>query len=202
MHTPLELKFIEYKPDAYVSACLNIAQQGDKHILLRPFNRFAADFLSKIAQHNVHVLFYVKKDECELSLPENAKLLDNDSDKIDAVFLFTSKPRDLSALLMDYLGLRQGLIVAPITQHYYRSKPLFLISIPKSGTHLLYRLAEILGYKPGVILNDRFVEVLLEIGSIPSHGLRRSLFIEIHWIFLSQKPTIITKKVRLSFTGI
>jgi len=154
MHTRLELKFIKYNHNAYVSACLNIIQQGNRRILLRPFNRFAADFLSKIAQHNSQGSFYVKKDECELPLPENAKLFNSDATTIDAVLLFTPEAKDLSAHLMDYLELRKGLIVAPITQHYYKSKPLFLITIPKSGTHLLYRLAEILGYKAGVILND------------------------------------------------
>lgn len=154
MHTRLELKFIKYHPNAYESACLNIAQQGKKCLLLRPFNRFAADFLSKIAHQNADVLFYVKKNECELPLPENAKLLDSSTDKIDAVFLFTPEPKELSRCLMDYLELKKGLIIAPITQHYFKNKPIFLISMPKSGTHLLYRLAEIFGYKPGVILND------------------------------------------------
>ncbi len=154
MHTRLELKFIKYNPKAYVSACLDIIQQGNKRILLRPFNHFAADFISKIAQHNAHVFFYVNKDECELPLPENVKLLNSDAITIDAVFLLTLEAKDLSTHLMDYLDLKHGLIIAPITQHYYKNKPLFLISIPKSGTHLLYHLAEIFGYKPGVILND------------------------------------------------
>jgi hypothetical protein len=154
MHTQLELRFIKHNLNAYVSTCLNIIQQGDKRILLCPFNRFAADFLSKMAQHNAPVLFYAKKDECELPLPEDVKLLNGEADKIDAVFLFSSEPKDLSARLMDYLEFKQSLIIAPITQNYYESKPLFLISIPKSGTHLLYRLAEILGFKPGVVLND------------------------------------------------
>jgi hypothetical protein len=153
MNSQLELKFIEYNPDLYVSACLNIIHQGAKRILLRPFNRFAADFLNRFSRHNVHVTFYVKKDECELPLPENVEPFNSDV-TIDAVIWFISDAKDLSSGLMDYLALKKGFILAPITQHYYKNKPLFLISIPKSGTHLLYRLADIFGYKPGVILND------------------------------------------------
>lgn len=153
MNSRLELKFIEYNPNSYVSACLNIVHQGTKRILLRPFNRFAADFLYRFSHHNTHVTFYVKKDECELPLPENVKPFNSDV-TIDAVIFFIPEGKDLSSRLMDYLDLDSGIVIAPITQHYYNNKPLFLISIPKSGTHLLYRLSEIFGYKPGIIYND------------------------------------------------
>jgi hypothetical protein len=139
-----------------VSACLDVVQQGNKTILLRPFNRFAADFLLKISHHRLsaQVRFYVNKDECELPLPENANFFSSDTTQIDVVIFFSPDARSISSRLMEYLELRQGLIIAPITQHYYKKKPLFLISIPKSGTHLLYRLAEIFGYQQGIILND------------------------------------------------
>ena len=154
MHIQQELKFIKYHHGAYVSACLNIINQEQRHILLRPFNRFSADFLSKIAHHNSPASFYVEYNESKQPLPENVKLFNRDQDKIDAVFLFTPEAKELSKHLMDYLEPGPGLIVAPITEHFYQNKPIFLISIPKSGTHLLYRLAELFGYKPGVILSD------------------------------------------------
>ena len=45
---------------------------------------------------------------------------------------------------------RDGRVVAPPAPRL----PLFLISIPKSGTHLLYELARALGYQDGVVCPD------------------------------------------------
>lgn len=154
MNSQLELKFITYNLNSYVSTCLDIIQQGNKRILLRPFNRFATDFLDRFSDHNTQVKFYVKKDECERSSPENAELSNGDATTMDAVFFFIPEAKDLSSHLMEYVDLKQGIIIAPITQHYYRNKPLFLISIPKSGTHLLYELAETLGYQCGIVCPD------------------------------------------------
>ncbi len=154
MNNRIELKFIKNHPDSYVSTCLDIIHQGVKRILLRPFNNFATDFLNKLPYHNTQVTFYVRKDECELPLPENVKLLNNDT-LIDAVIFFIPEAKDLSSRLMDYLDFGHGFIIAPITQYYYKNNPIFLISIPKGGTHLLYRLSDIFGYKPGMILNDQ-----------------------------------------------
>ncbi len=153
MNNQIELTFVQYHPDSYVSACLNIIHQGARRILLRPFNSFATEFLNRFSRHNAQVTFYVKKDECELPLPKNAKLFNSD-ELTDAVIFFIPEAKDLSSRLLDYLDLTYGFIIAPITQCYYKNKPLFLISIPKSGTHLLYRLTEIFGYKSGIILND------------------------------------------------
>jgi hypothetical protein len=157
MNHGLDLKFVKYTQKSYVSACLDVVQQGNKSILLRPFNRFAADFLLKMSHHKLsaQVRFYVDKDECELPLPENANFFRSDTTQIDVVIFFILDAKSISSRLMEYLELRQGLIIAPITHHYYKNKPLFLISIPKSGTHLLYRLAETFGYQQGIILSDQ-----------------------------------------------
>lgn len=56
----------------------------------------------------------------------------------------------LHAELMSYLQLSTAIIVAPVTDWHFSKRPLFLISIPKAGTHLLYELASALGYHPGV----------------------------------------------------
>ena len=45
-------------------------------------------------------------------------------------------------------------VVAVKTDRFWAEQPLFLISIPKSGTHLLYRLAEAMGYRAAVQLQD------------------------------------------------
>jgi hypothetical protein len=67
---------------------------------------------------------------------------------VDAVLLIGGNADQVSAALIDYLDERLA-IAAPATQRYWRKLPLYLISIPKAGTHLLFQLAEALGYRPG-----------------------------------------------------
>lgn len=52
--------------------------------------------------------------------------------------------------LLSCLKLTAAIIVAPVTDWHFSKRPLFLISIPKAGTHLLYELANALGYHPGI----------------------------------------------------
>jgi len=49
---------------------------------------------------------------------------------------------------------RENVVVAPVTEWHFSRKPLFLVSIPKAGTHLLYELAKGLGYFEGVLLPE------------------------------------------------
>ncbi|GLU30211.1 hypothetical protein WKR88_22255 [Trinickia caryophylli] len=52
--------------------------------------------------------------------------------------------------LMGCIALDDVAVVAPITDRHFSRKPLFLVSIPKAGTHLLYELATALGYEAGI----------------------------------------------------
>ena len=58
---------------------------------------------------------------------------------------------DPSEILQNYIYKKDGIIVAKKGKKYFRNKPLFLISIPKAGTHLLFELAKAFGYKMGGI---------------------------------------------------
>jgi hypothetical protein len=44
-----------------------------------------------------------------------------------------------------------GTVVVGRLERHGLDRPLFLISIPKAGTHLLYRFAERLGFEPGIV---------------------------------------------------
>ena len=69
------------------------------------------------------------------------------------VFTETDGER-LAAQLLACVGLRNVTVLAPVTDLHFSQRPLFLISIPKSGTHLLYELARALGYHEGVVLPE------------------------------------------------
>lgn len=72
-----------------------------------------------------------------------------DATEADAILLVGGDAEAVAAALMDYVDHLSATIVAPTTTRYWRCQPLYLISIPKAGTHLLFKLAEAFGYKPG-----------------------------------------------------
>ncbi|HEY0838522.1 MAG TPA: hypothetical protein VGE72_31745 [Azospirillum sp.] len=65
------------------------------------------------------------------------------------VALFGATGEILSPHLAGFLDARSVHVVAPITNHYHRNKVLFLVSIPKAGTHLLFELAKAFGIEEG-----------------------------------------------------
>ena len=69
----------------------------------------------------------------------------------DILCLTHGEREPLEQVLRDVLDRTNGTVIIPRLAGHGLSRPLFLISIPKAGTHLLYRLAEELGFKPGVI---------------------------------------------------
>jgi len=154
MSDKLTLDFVDSKVDSFAAACSTLAQQGKKTILLRPFDHFAVEVLDRARAQGVSATFYVHEHECEVPLDNKDVSLAEEDNPVDATILLSQNPETLSAYLMEYFDLEQGAIVAPITDWYFKNKPLFLISIPKSGTHLLYRLAEAFGYGRGLVGRD------------------------------------------------
>jgi len=70
------------------------------------------------------------------------------------LMLAETDPPALSRELHKLIDLKEGIVIAPRTRHAFDARPLFLISIPKAGTHLLYALARAFGYDAGVILPE------------------------------------------------
>jgi hypothetical protein len=67
----------------------------------------------------------------------------------DTILLLATKPDDIDAILLEYLDAEHVTLAAPVTARYWQALPLYLISIPKAGSHLMFRLAEALGYLAG-----------------------------------------------------
>jgi len=68
----------------------------------------------------------------------------------DIVLLLENDPDALSRQLLDLVDVPGLLIIATQTAYHWSQRPLYLISIPKSGTHLLYELANAFGYRQGI----------------------------------------------------
>ncbi len=85
--------------------------------------------------------------------PRNVQILSPDD--VDAVLLIGGDAEQVSAALLDYLDESRLTVVAPVTEKHWQKLPLYLISIPKAGTHLLFRLAEALGYTAAGVSPER-----------------------------------------------
>lgn len=72
------------------------------------------------------------------------------SGKVRLLIFTENSGEELSSQLLACVDLDNVVIVAPITDWHFSQKPLFLVSIPKAGTHLIYELAQALGYRAGI----------------------------------------------------
>jgi len=73
----------------------------------------------------------------------------------DTVIL-DSGDAELPGALLRLVDLPHLRVLAPVTKHHFSRQPLFLVSIPKSGTHLVNKMAEVMGYELGIV-HDEFV---------------------------------------------
>jgi hypothetical protein len=74
--------------------------------------------------------------------------------EVDAV-VFDSAPETLQAHLLNLLDLPRSQVLAPLSDGFFRNRPLFIVTIPKSGSNILYRFVESLGYSRGLV-HDEF----------------------------------------------
>jgi hypothetical protein len=86
---------------------------------------------------------------------ERGIALDDEGAVETNVIVFTETAGEkLSSQLLSCVDRDHVVIVAPVTDWHFSKKPLFLVSIPKAGTHLLYELAKALGYQEGIELPE------------------------------------------------
>lgn len=136
----LELRLIASEPDAYRTAVHELHAQGHCSLCVYPANALAE-----------HVARHAREAGCEaqVGVPEPSA-----AGAASCHVLTETDPAALSALLLRLIDLKSGVVIAPRTRHAYDARPLFLISIPKAGTHLLYSLAKVFGYDAGIICPD------------------------------------------------
>lgn len=142
------LKLIFFEPT--VGSCARQIQplisSSTKGLVIYCRNAFAENLCNQLGTH-VKCLFL---DEISQSSPENSLAEINELEQEQILILNEFDPEKLSSILLQFLNATDLTILAPITPHFGRNRPLFLISIPKAGTHLLYKLAQSMGYSPAV----------------------------------------------------
>lgn len=92
-------------------------------------------------------------DEAEARQGETSDRASQEADPADlegACLLVHQDPAALGEALVGQADRASGSVLAPRGPHAWDARPLFLVSIPKAGTHLLYELAGAFGYTAGV----------------------------------------------------
>lgn len=123
-----------------------VSQGTKKRIVFDVLNHFSESVIEGLGD-GFHVVFLSIPVETtnRFNIALVTELADSD------IFVITeSDPEQVSQILLNQLNRQNIQILAPITAHYFKNRALFLISIPKGGTHLLYRLAEALGFQPAI----------------------------------------------------
>jgi hypothetical protein len=135
---PIDMPSLLFKPldqSGYAASLSEAMARGASSLHLRPDNEFAQTLAETLRDAS----------------PEAKITVGDEAGTAQYEVLCVGDANYVSAALMDYVDVDAVDVLAPVTEHHWNKRPLFLISIPKSGTHLLYALAEAFGYAAGVI---------------------------------------------------
>lgn len=142
----LELAFVEPDSGAIRSELLARHSKGSGRIIMFPGGKRAEDVIRACGSHGVDVSLCASLED---ALAELKRTAGTGSQGEPCIVLLHEDPSDLSGALLGLLDLPYGSVIAPVTSHYWKRRPLFLISIPKSGTHMVYELVSAFGYRQG-----------------------------------------------------
>ena len=137
--------FLEFLPrgsPAFAERSVALARESRRGLILHPWNEATRALARELPGARLHAH---RGASGAADAPPPADWSEADTVVLDSAD--GELPSDLLQLV-DLPGLR---VLAPLTTDYYRNRPLFIVSIPKSGTHLLYKLAEALGYAQGIV---------------------------------------------------
>jgi hypothetical protein len=111
--------------------------------------------LARSARQGVHV--HPQRTGLAEALARQVQGLRLTAEPADAdTIILESDAADLPADLLRLADLPRLRVLAPLGAGHFSRRPLFLVSIPKSGTHLVNKMVEVMGYELG-ILHDEFV---------------------------------------------
>src|SRR5512134_505812 len=140
----LELRLIAGDAAAFRASLEELHAAGHRRITIWPDNELAREAARRARELGCDV---------RLEAPDAAVQAPGGG-AVPCLLLTEKDPASLSRQLLRLIELKEGVVVAPRTRHAFDARPLFLISIPKAGTHLLYALARAFGYDAGIILPD------------------------------------------------
>ena len=83
---------------------------------------------------------------------------------LDGLFVAVSDSTKLSGLLTRLTRVAGMFVWAPKTRHYFKSRPVFVQSVPKSGTHVVFECLKAFGYAEPPSLDLPHFDALFEDG--------------------------------------
>jgi hypothetical protein len=145
--TELALVTVERTPDTFAEAIRTAVKRPALGALIERFRSSPESSAASLA--------ILPEDDFAKAVTERVKDLQRAApEQADVLCLTHSERGALHQALQAQLERTNGTVIIPRAAGHGLARPLFLISIPKAGTHLLYRLAEQLGFKPGVVCPD------------------------------------------------
>jgi hypothetical protein len=136
----LELRLIGANAEAYRAAVEGLHAEGHRRIAVWPHNALADEVVRRARELGGDA----RIEAAPVAPPAKGE-------SAPCRVIVETDPTALSARLLELIELQDGVVVAPRTRHAWDARALFLISIPKAGTHLLYVLAKAFGYDAGIV---------------------------------------------------
>jgi hypothetical protein len=131
----LDLQFYNPEGDALFGSIEKFIKSGCKKFFL--MNRDEKSICLKKRFHDIgQPVFYARED---FSDPESCNA--------DVIVITETNTDLVSESLLSLLNLRKGIVLAPITDRHYSNQSIFISCIPKSGTHMLIKMLEIMGIR-------------------------------------------------------
>jgi hypothetical protein len=165
------VEFLPRGSDEFGRRCVELARTAKSGLMLHPWTDGMRGLATRLSGE-VPGLRLRTEISASGSLPAAAW------NEVDAVIL-DSAPEDLPADLLKLVDLPRLRVLAPLTDGYFRNHPLFIVTIPKSGSNILYQFVEHLGYSRGIV-HDEFPHpghwYFLEYFN--SHTLARDFFVD------------------------
>jgi len=150
MPAPLTLTTVSLAIDAFLDQMQRLIDQGAKTFHISPWNGFAEALVAQVLDTKLpcRLVGAVSSNQC-LCPRIGFSAADPNADMPDVYLRLETDGDQLALSLMRLVDLQAGRVLAPRTARCGHNLPLFLISIPKAGTHLLMELARGLGYADG-----------------------------------------------------
>jgi hypothetical protein len=124
--------------DGYVAAALRLHDSGKRTFALRASEEalpLGREIQARIAAQRPDA-------NCTLEMDLDAAIarhLEAPTEDRDAVLLLDGRAHAASASLLDFVNVPTS-IVAPLTEHHFQRRAVYVITVPKSGTHMLFGL--------------------------------------------------------------
>jgi hypothetical protein len=173
----LDLRFIAPGQDAAMQAFRQLVDEGCRQFFLYRDPEIARAIAEQAKGFGITVGIAEHLPDGIATAGPDAR--GHDAQQTSCHFILDTNPATLSEALLKFVDLKRGTIIAPVTERHFSKNFLFLISIPKSGTHLLYELARAFGYGDGIMCPDNPVPrhwYCLEYSN--SHTVARDFFVD------------------------